>query len=89
MSRISWLALGAVSGVYAVTKVKRTVRNFTPDGMAARAAAWRTVLRAFTAEVAAGMAQREAELRRQLELEPRAIEGARAPQPPAAVELQP
>jgi hypothetical protein len=70
VSRVTWFAVGALSGVYAVTKVKRTARNFTPDGVAARVASWRVGYSAFSSEVAAGMAERESQLRQRLELTP-------------------
>ncbi len=78
MSRAFWFAAGAASGVYALVKVKRTAQNFTPDGVAARAASMRTGARLFAAEVSAGMAQREAQLREELAL-PAARPAAAAP----------
>ena len=66
MSKTFWFAAGAVSGVYTLVKAKRTVENFTPDGVGARLAAWSVGARLFADEVAAGMAEREAELRDQL-----------------------
>jgi uncharacterized protein DUF6167 len=66
VSRVTWFAAGAVTGVYAILKARRTARNFTPDGIAARAAAVRAGARVFTSEVSAGMAERESELREQL-----------------------
>lgn len=62
MSRALWFVAGAASGVYTLAKVKRTVDNFTPDGLAARAAAIRAGARAFADEVNAGRAEREADL---------------------------
>ena len=69
MSRMFWFVAGAASGVYGLVKVKRTAQNFTPDGVAARVAAWNVGARMFKDEVAAGMAEREHELRAQLSLE--------------------
>jgi hypothetical protein len=69
MSRVFWFTAGAVSGVYGLVKVKRTAQNFTPDGVAARIAAYRMGARMFKDEVATGMADREQELRAQLSLE--------------------
>ena len=69
MSRMFWFVAGAASGVYGLVKVKRTAQNFTPDGVAARVAAWNVGARMFKDEVAAGMAEREQELRAQLSLE--------------------
>jgi hypothetical protein len=70
MSRAFWFAAGAVSGVYGLVKVKRTAQHFTPDGVAARVAAYRVGARMFRDEVVSGMAQREQELRAQLSLDP-------------------
>ncbi len=69
MSRAFWFAAGAASGVYGLFKVKRTAQNFTPDGVAARMAAWQVGARIFKDEVVTGMAEREHELRAQLSLE--------------------
>ena|SRR5262245_28056781 len=69
MSRVFWFAAGAASGVYGLVKVKRAARNFTPDGVAARLAAWRVGAAMFKDEVASGMAEREVELRAQLSLD--------------------
>ena len=89
MSRVFWFAAGAVSGVYGLVKVKRTAQNFTPDGVAARFAAYRVGARMFKDEVLAGMADREHELRTQLSLEsgdggPRLIEQGRHVRPERA-----
>jgi Family of unknown function (DUF6167) len=88
MSRTFWFAAGAASGVYALVKAKRTARNFTPDGVAARVAAWRTGAQLFAAEVATGMAEREAAIRKELAREELALPVARpaaAAAPRAAV----
>lgn len=69
MSRVFWFAAGAASGVYGLVKVKRTAQNFTPDGVAARLAAWNLGAQLFKDEVIAGMSEREQELRQQLSLE--------------------
>jgi len=69
MSRAFWFAAGAVSGVYGLVKVKRTAQNFTPDGVAARLAAYRVGARMFKDEVVSGMADREQQLRTQLSLD--------------------
>ncbi len=70
MNRVVWFTAGAVTGVYALSKARATARNFTPDGLAARAAAMSAGLRALRTEVAAGMAEKEAELRAQLSFPP-------------------
>ncbi|HEY7042947.1 MAG TPA: DUF6167 family protein [Nocardioidaceae bacterium] len=61
-----WFAAGAASGVYTLVKVRRTAQNLTPDGVAARVAAWGVGARLFRDEVALGMEERERELRAQL-----------------------
>ena len=66
MSRIVWFAAGAVTGVYALVKARNTAQNFTPDGIAARAAALGAGMRVLRSEVATGMAEREADLRAKL-----------------------
>lgn len=68
MSRLFWFAAGAATSVYTMVKAKRTVHHFTPDGLAARAAALGAGARMFVGEVSAGMTEREAELREQLRL---------------------
>jgi hypothetical protein len=81
MSRGLWFVAGAASGVYAVAKVRRTARAFTPEGIGARFAALRAGASVFAGSVAEGMAEREADLRLQLDSSaqlPRLI-GAAAP----------
>jgi hypothetical protein len=70
MSRVFWFTAGAASGVYTLVKAKRTAQNFTPDGVAARLAAWTVGFRMFADEVKVGMGDREHELRQQLGVEP-------------------
>jgi hypothetical protein len=62
MKRSFWFVAGAVSGVYGMVKVRRTLENFTPDGVGARVAAARAGARMFADEVSAGMHEREADL---------------------------
>ncbi len=78
MSRVTWFAAGVAAGAYGLLKARRTARNFTPDGVAARAAALGAGFRVFTSEVSVGMAQRESELREQL-TPPPAVPSADAP----------
>jgi Family of unknown function (DUF6167) len=66
MSRLTWFAAGALTGVYGLLRAKRAATNLTPDGLAARAAALRAGLQVLTSEVGAGMAERETQLREQL-----------------------
>ena len=68
MSRALWFAAGAASGAYALVKARRTVWHLTPDGIGARVAAVGVGARLFTAQVSAGMAEREAELQAKLRL---------------------
>ena len=76
MSRTFWFAAGAASGVYALVKAKRTAQNFTPDGVAARVASLRAGARLFAADVATGMAEREAAIREQATREELALSAA-------------
>jgi hypothetical protein len=78
MSRLVWFAAGTATGVYGFIRARRTVSNFTPDGIAARAAAVGAGLRVLTSEVGVGMAEREVQLRDRL-----AISAGRAPDVPA------
>jgi hypothetical protein len=75
VNRAFWFAAGAVTGVYGLVKVRRTVEKLSPDGVGARVAALRTGARMFTAEVHTGMTERETELLQELR--------ATATQPPA------
>jgi hypothetical protein len=70
MSRVTWFAAGAVTGVYGIFRAKRAARNLTPDGLAARAAAVGAGVKVFRSAVSTGMAEREAQLRDQLSLPP-------------------
>jgi hypothetical protein len=79
MSRITWFAAGAATGVYGIFRAKRVARNLTPDGLAARAAAVGAGLRVFSSAVATGMAEREGQLRHQLALTPARPAGAVPP----------
>jgi uncharacterized protein DUF6167 len=79
MSRVTWFVAGAATGVYALVRGRRAARNFTPDGIAARAAAVAAGIRVLTSEMSAGMAEREGELREQLAITPGALAGAVPP----------
>ncbi|MEO7979546.1 MAG: DUF6167 family protein [Sporichthyaceae bacterium] len=70
MRRLFWVAVGAAAGVYAVRKVQKTLHAYSPGGLAERATGAGAGLRAFADEVREGMAQREAELREALGMEP-------------------
>lgn len=70
MRRLFWVAVGAAAGVYAVRKVQKTLHSYSPSGLAERAGGIGDTLKAFADEVWAGMAEREAELRDALGIEP-------------------
>lgn len=65
--RALWFAAGAAAGVWATTKVQRTLRGLAPDALAVRAVgrAWGAGqrLREFAWDVRAHTAQREVELK--------------------------
>lgn len=73
MRRVFYIALGATAGVLIVRKLTQTAQRFTPEGMAEGLgqAGGRLAdsIAAFAAEVRAGMAEREVELREALGIE--------------------
>jgi uncharacterized protein DUF6167 len=79
MSRLTWFAAGAATGVYGLIRARRMAHTFTPDGIAAHAAAVTAGLRVLASEVSAGIAEREGELRHQLSLTPAGPRGAVSP----------
>jgi Family of unknown function (DUF6167) len=82
--RAFWFVAGAASGVYGMVKVRRTLENFTPDGVGARVAAAKAGARMFADQVSAGMNEREADLLAELRAnaaEHREIEQAPPPSP--------
>jgi hypothetical protein len=64
--RAFWFATGAATGIWATTKVQRTLRGLSPDSLAARASGRAVAagarLRDLAVDVRTGMAQRESEL---------------------------
>jgi hypothetical protein len=66
MTRLFWVALGATSAVLVARRVRRAADSLTPPALLAGVT---DSARAFAAEVRAGMAEREAELRDQLGLD--------------------
>ena len=72
MRRLFWVAAGAAAGVYAVRRVQRAAQSLTPQGVAGSLGAavgeLADAVREFAAEVRAGMAEREIELREALGL---------------------
>jgi len=79
MRRGLWFTAGAVSGVYALTKARRTVEALTPEGLQDRLAGLSLGARLFGEEVRAEMTERENELRARLKLELSDARGAIAP----------
>jgi hypothetical protein len=66
MSRVFWFAVGAGSSVYAMVKTRRAAERFTPAGIADQLGALGFGARLFREEVAAGMHERESQLRERL-----------------------
>jgi hypothetical protein len=84
--RAFWFATGVASGVYSVFKVRRTLENFTPDGIRARVSAVRRGAQVFADEVASAAREREADLLAELRANAsaeRLLEAAEAPAIPA------
>ncbi|WP_129838381.1 DUF6167 family protein [Streptomyces sp. RFCAC02] len=81
--RAFWFTTGAAAGVWATTRVQRSLRRLAPDSLAVRAAdraaAAGARVRGFALDVRAGMAQRETELTEALGLDREQA----APLPPA------
>ena len=71
IGRLFWFAIGAGVAVWAVGKLRRTVQSASPQAIGHRladsAAGLGGSAREFTARVRAGMAEREAELRTELD----------------------
>jgi hypothetical protein len=70
MRRLFWVAVGAAAGVYAVRKVQKTLHAYSPGGLAERATGVGASWQAFTDEVRRNAAEREAQLREALGMEP-------------------
>ena len=70
MKRLFWLALGAVAGVLVVRRLTKVANAFTPAGLADSLGDLGEAMRDFAVDVRVGMAQREAELRAALGVEP-------------------
>ncbi|MDQ3615162.1 MAG: DUF6167 family protein [Actinomycetota bacterium] len=69
MRRGFWFAVGAASGVYVLTKARRTAESFTPEGLRDRLAGLSVGAHLFGTEVRTEMVVRERELRQRLKLE--------------------
>jgi len=74
--RVLWFAIGTGAGLYTSIRARRMAYRMTPPGVADQLAAVGAGVRAFTDEVRAGMAEREAEIAQQLGLEARAAQPA-------------
>jgi hypothetical protein len=75
MNRGIWFVAGTAVGAYAVTRARRAAEAFTYDGVHDRLSGLFVGARLFTAEVKAGAAEKEAELRERLELQPADTDG--------------
>jgi hypothetical protein len=75
MNRGIWFVAGTAVGAYAVTRARRAAEAFTYDGVHDRLSGLFVGARLFTAEVQAGAAEKEAELRERLELQPADTDG--------------
>jgi hypothetical protein len=69
MKRVFWVAVGATVGIVVVRKLSQKAEQFTPQGVARQLAGLGDAVRAFGAEVRAGMEAREQELRDALALD--------------------
>jgi hypothetical protein len=68
MNRPLWFVAGATSGVYLITKARRTAEAFTPEGLRDRLAGLSLGVHLFNDEVRTEMAARENDLRERLGL---------------------
>jgi hypothetical protein len=68
MNRTFWFLAGAGAGVYAVSRARRTVEAFTPDGLRDRLSALSLGASLLTTEVRTHMSVKEQELRERLVL---------------------
>ncbi len=66
MTRSVWFIAGAGAGVYAATRARRVLEAFTPEGLADRLAGLTLGAHLFSAEVRAGMADKEHDVRTRL-----------------------
>lgn len=70
IARPLWFLAGAGAGVYAAFRARRAAEALTVDGLRDRAAALSLGARLLAEEVAAGQAEKEAELRERFGLRP-------------------
>lgn len=82
MNRGLWFVAGAGAGIYAMVRGRRAAEALSADGLRDRVNAAVLGARMLGGEVAAGKAEREAELR--LQMHDRALRSGRAPRPELA-----
>ncbi|NYG56083.1 DUF6167 family protein [Nocardioides perillae] len=82
MSRSLWFVAGAGAGVWAVQRARRAAEALTAGGLRDRLQALDHGARLVAAEVAAGRAEKEAELRERLGLVPPTTPALEAGPPP-------
>jgi hypothetical protein len=82
MSRGLWFVAGAGAGIYGMVRGRRAAEALSTDGLRDRVNAAVLGARLLGGEVAAGKAEREAELR--LEMHDRALRSGQAPRPELA-----
>lgn len=70
MSRGIWFVAGSAVGAYGAARLRRVAEAFTYDGVHDRLSGMLVGSRIFVAEVKAGAAAKETELRRRLDLGP-------------------
>jgi hypothetical protein len=68
MTRTLWFVAGAGVGIYAITRARRAAEVLTPEGLADRLAGLAVGARLFSAEVRAGAAEKENEVRQRVGL---------------------
>jgi hypothetical protein len=68
MNRAVWFVAGAGAGAYALTRARRAAEVLTPEGLADRLAGLSLGLHLFGAEVRAGMAEKEHDVRERIGL---------------------
>jgi hypothetical protein len=73
MARTFWFVAGAGAGAYALTRARRAAESLTADGLRDRLSGLAVGARMFRDEVAAGQAEKEAELRERLGLVPHGL----------------
>ena len=75
--RTLWFVAGTAAGVYAAGQARRAVEAVTFDGVHDRLTGWFAGAAVLRAELAAGMVEKEAELRKRLQLPATTSTGSR------------